>query len=113
GSLEVERRSILEQAQRLEDDLRDVAEGPAPLLIVRSLLHSIAEQDRLEERAQQSESLDGVLNERDAQIVAAGRASGATERALKAIAVFMSSDRKQRTQSSARERYLHLDSESR
>ena len=111
--LEIERRSVFEQSRRFEEDLRQLAEEAAPLLIVRNLLLSIGEQDRREQFAQQSEVLDRILDQRDAQIISAGRASGATEKSLKAISLFMGNDREQRAQSSMQERYLLLDSEAR
>jgi DNA sulfur modification protein DndD len=113
GSLEVERRSIVEQLRRSEDELRELADGPAPLLMVRDLLSAVAEQIQREEQATQAEVLDGILDKRDLQIVETARASGAPDRSLKAIRRFLSDDRGLRRRASAQQRYLHLDAEAR
>lgn len=113
GSLETERRSILEQIRQSEDELRGLADGAAPILMVKSLLSIVADQDRREEQATQSEVLDRVLDQRDAQILEVGRASGMSERSVRALSRFMSEDRNLRALESKHNCYLYLDSDTR
>ena len=113
GSLEIERRSIVQQIRQFEEELRALADGPAPILLVRDLLSSVAEQDRREEQATQSEVLNRVLDQRDARILEVVRGSGVTERSVKAISRFMNEDRNQRARAAKHNRYLHLDSDTR
>lgn len=113
GALEVERRSILEHIHRVEDELRELADGPAPLLVLRDLLSEVAGQDRREEQAAQAEALDHILDKRDAQVVETARKSGASGKSLAAIRGFLNNDRSQRKRVCAQERFLHLVPEAR
>jgi len=50
GSLETERRSVLEQIRHSEEELRELADGAAPILMVKSLLSIVADQGGREEQ---------------------------------------------------------------
>jgi DNA sulfur modification protein DndD len=111
--VERDRRSTAEEFRTIEDDLRRVGEGPAPLLLVKNLLASVAEQDLKEQQALELQLLDKILAKRDGRVVSIARASGTSKSSVEAIGRFLREDRDQRKQSATNESYLHLDAEAR
>lgn len=77
GDLFVERASIEAELERLrsskvatEEELRRIAAGPAPLLLVVDLLEEIRKEDELDKRRESTEVLERTLNERDRAVIA-------------------------------------------
>src|SRR5262249_17967730 len=52
---ETERSAIEKQLRTFEEELREVAAGSAPLLLVADLLQSVEQQDQIEQRARKAE----------------------------------------------------------
>jgi len=94
------RRSTADEFRSIEDDLRRVGEGPAPLIFVKNLLASVAEQDLKEQQALELQLLDKILAKRDGRVVSIARASGTSKTSVEAIGrFFLLEDRDQRKQS--------------
>jgi len=113
NKIEADRRSITESLRNVENDLRQVAEGPAPLVFVKDLLSATAEQDAREQHSVESQTLDRIFAKRDARILSIARASGTSKLSLEAINRFLQEDRDRRKQSVTQERHLNLDTETR
>jgi DNA sulfur modification protein DndD len=111
--IETDRRSITEALRNVENDLRQVAEGPSPLLFVKRLLSAAAEQDAKEQQSAESHTLDKILAKRDVRIISIARASGTSKLSLESINRYLREDRERRKQSVTQERFLHLDTETR
>lgn len=111
--LEEKRVSTANQLRNLEDSLRDVAEGPAPFLLVRNLLDAIVQQDEKEELAARARAIADVLTERDAWVLQKASTDGASKTVVAALGRSLTRDRKQRTKSIENDRYLNLSAEHR
>jgi DNA sulfur modification protein DndD len=111
--LEGERSATAKQLQDSEDKLRDVAEGPAPLLLMSNLLNAIDRQDQEEENAAQAEAVAHVLSERDARLLEKASAYGVSEAILTSLSNFLGEDRKQRAAATETDQFLNLSAEGR
>jgi DNA sulfur modification protein DndD len=112
-SLEQERASVAQQLNETEALLRDLAAGPAPLVLVADLLQTLAQQDCCEEEAAQAALLAQVLTERDTHLLEAAKRSGASVHLLRALNTFLSADRETRAAASTIESYVSLSPETR
>ena len=110
-ALEADHELIMTQLCRVEDELREEAAGPAPLLQLQDLLSAVDEQDRNEEDAEQAETLIRILAERDKHLLAEARTQGVPQALLSSLAGFLGKDRKKHAQAAKGERYLSLNSE--
>jgi DNA sulfur modification protein DndD len=116
-----ERREAIEAARvatekhlsEVEEELRELAAGSAPLILVPDLLTDIEEQDRDEEVAVQTEILSQILADRDAVLLNKVIGFGGTDNIIFALERYLIEDRKERTAVLDVYRYLELDSESR
>ncbi|MBI2388620.1 MAG: DNA sulfur modification protein DndD [Deltaproteobacteria bacterium] len=98
--LEAARKACIEQLQRAEEQLRELAAEAAPLLMVRNALGIVASQADAEEKANVTKSLLDVLAERDKGTLAAARKAKPPKALLEELERFLAADRKQRTAAS-------------
>ena len=87
------RQRLIERVKELEDELRRVAEGAAPLLLVAGTLAQLSIQDRAERTAVENAALSKTLAARDKKILVKARASGVSQTALKKLEAFLIADR--------------------
>ena len=106
--LEGNRRLILQELEVLDAALRDVAGGAAPLLLISGLLAGVQEQARAEKTSMQASVLDGILRERDADLLKRMSALGTSTNVQETFAAFLAMDRRERTASRDLPRYLML-----
>ena len=111
--LEKERAIVAEKVQDVRTELRELAIGPAPLLLVLDDLRTIQHQDREEQKTRESEFLTGVLEERDQAVLQEIASSGYSKEALKSLEDFLDQDRNQRIESKGVKCYLDLDEDTR
>lgn len=109
--LESNRRLILQELDLLDTALREVAGGAVPLLLVQGLLTAVHKQARSEKVSMQASVLDGLLSERDKDLLDKMRVLGASTKAQETIRTFLASDRRERTASRDLPRYLTLSEE--
>ena len=112
-ALETERELTTTKLHEVEDQLREEAAGPAPLLLLQDLLSAVYEQDRREEMVEQAETLSRILDERDKQLLAEAQTHKAPEALLSSLTKFLSKDRKKHAQTAQGRRYLSLHPETR
>lgn len=89
-------RELNADLSRVEDELRDLAAGAAPLLQVEPLLRELADQARRERDAVRSKLVVDVLAERDALVVEQLRATGVRGSAIAAVNEALAEDRDRR-----------------
>jgi DNA sulfur modification protein DndD len=109
--LEEERLKVEGELRKIEDRLREIAAGAAPLLLIFDLLASVASQNEREQSAEQARGLDHVLRQRDGELLEGARAHSASKKVLAFLEEFLSKDRAQRSDEALAESYLHLSSE--
>lgn len=110
------RRDVIERERteaealegRTEDALRELAAGPAPLLLIYDLLASTVHQAELEKGAQGNVLLSELLEQRDSQLLSLIRESKASQTLCRRLEDFLVSDRRERTNGNV-ECYLNLD----
>ena len=110
-ALEAEHELTMTQLRRVEDELREEAAGPAPLLQLQDLLAAVDEQDRNEENAEQAGTLTRILAERDKQLLAEARTQGVPQAPFSSLVRFLRKDRKKYAQAAKGKRYLNLNPE--
>lgn len=106
--LESNKRLIVQELDVLDASLREIAAGAAPLLLVSDLLAGMQEQARAESKSVEASILDGVLRERDDDLVARLVALGASRSLTQTVSGFLETDRQERTAKRALYRYLML-----
>lgn len=95
----------------LQDELRELAEGFAPLLLVRELLSGLVERARLEDGAALAGELSSLLEARDLELLEwFGSESGAQEKLVSKVEEWLASSREHLPSSNAVERVVALDS---
>lgn len=111
--IEAERAATEKLLRTAEEELREMAAGPAPLLLVGDMLRSINEQDRREEAAWRARALNAALAKRDAGTLKAARSKHPSEAVLQALSDFLEEDRQRRSEQAKVDSYLHLGNETR
>ena len=81
--LEKERAIVEKKVQDVRTELRELAIGPSPLILVLDDLRAIQQQDREEQKTRESEFLKGVLEERDQAVLQEISSSGYSKEDLK------------------------------
>lgn len=110
---EEERDLLREELKKAEGQLRDCAEGEAPLLLVQDFLSGIIDQHAREETATGAAVVGQVLAERDEQLLAVVESQEIGDDALQALQKFLSEDRERRIAASTNiQKYLNLTPES-
>lgn len=111
STLEGKRRSILQELQGVEAELMDVAQGPAPLLLVGDLLAKTAEQDKVEQEAMRTDAMSEIIARRDVQIIRKMRSLRVPNEAVDALKRFLNEDRSNKKHRNRETCHLHLDAE--
>jgi DNA sulfur modification protein DndD len=110
--IENERAQVQKELRDIEEELRAMAAGTAPLLLVRHLISSIAKQNRREEAAGKAVVVKQILTERDEQLLKTVQAQEAPSSLISTISAFLADDRERRTATSEGvDLYLQLDPE--
>jgi DNA sulfur modification protein DndD len=109
AQIEADRHSIVQRLRAAEDELRHLAEGPAPLLLVAEGLARVTKQDDLEQSSNESIALRKILVKRDARVVQIARRSKTSKAVLKQLESFLAADREDRAKAIINNRYLLLD----
>lgn len=94
-----------------EDELRGIAEGASPLLLVQELLTAVKKQYDSEEQAAKSALVNQTLTERDSELLRLIESLKISGEASKAVQSFLVNDRTQRATSATTEIYLNLSPE--
>jgi DNA sulfur modification protein DndD len=106
------KRDLELQLESLDNALRELAGGPAPILLVPHLLDSVARQAQAEKRGVQAQLLADVLEERDAKLLGVIHSVGLNPDQLSIVRGFLESDRESRGTAAVADRYLALSDES-
>ena len=107
--IENKRSQTYRQLLNIETELRELAAGPAPLLLVQDLLAGIEQQDIKEQEAAKAYLLDDILTERDSSLVTKIKKHSESKELLASVKKFLLSDREERTKKKAVEPDLRLD----
>lgn len=108
-----ERSTAERRLRQVEEDLRELAAGAAPLLLVEEFLAAADRQARVESAAQQASTLNQVLIDRDARLLEKARSYSAPPAVITRLDRFLSADRGERAATARAETYLHLEAEGR
>ncbi|HEB13730.1 MAG TPA: DNA sulfur modification protein DndD, partial [candidate division CPR3 bacterium] len=111
ADLEKSKEDAKLRIQIIGDELRVVASGPAPLLLIPELINKILEQDIAERHAIEADSFLGLLEERDALIIKKMKSSRASAKVLDEISSYLSHDRNSRGDNKATEAYLDISTD--
>jgi len=111
SEVEAARAAAEKRLGEVEDQLRELAAGAAPLLIVHDLLRDVETQIIQEEEATQAEVLGELLTERDAKMLEDMRERGASAEILNDLKKLLFDDRQRRSASTNTERYLNLNAD--
>lgn len=113
NSLQEERLHLQERLQKVEEQLRDIAAEAAPLLLVRDLLSAIASQNEREEAAEQAQSFNKLLSERDSKLLKKVAGQAAPKKLLSLLKTYLAEERAQRAVAAKIDSYLNLSTEGR
>lgn len=108
GEIEVAREQAEKEVTRFADDLRELAAGPLPLLVVRDMLEGITRRDQDEQGIRRARDLSEALSDRDDALVKHLRKHGADKDTLSALKAFIIEDRALRSKIASRETVLDL-----
>lgn len=111
--LEVERSAKASQIEKVEQTLRELADGALPLVMVGGLLDVVALQSDVEQRVAVSRELIQLLDERDRSLLDAVLALDPPAHLTDHLTDFLRSDRDRRAQDAAADCYLELSSSAR
>jgi DNA sulfur modification protein DndD len=104
--LATQRESIRTQRERIEGEMREVAAGITPLILVEAQIKKLRSQAMREEAADHQKVLLAELKKRDQAILRACRFTGPQRNKLESL---FAEDRKRRERTAEVERYLNLD----
>lgn len=107
--LSAEQESIRAQINRLEEEMRELAAGAAPLLMVSARVATIRSQAVREETAEHQRLLLAELEKRDRTITGLMRRGEFPASARSRLEALFAEDRKRRAHAAKTERYLNLD----
>jgi len=108
AEIEAERQSALHKLRAVQDELRELAEGAGPLLLVTSALERIMAQDKAEDAANRAAAMTKVLSDRDARLLQELKRSKFTKIAIKTIEAILGEDRIRFARSTKGKTYLEL-----
>jgi len=94
-----------------EEELRNVASGAAPLLLVNGLLSQVDSQLKKEEASYKAEALNGLVTEIEELVLSSLKAQRVPVKAFRQVAFSLEQYKKQRTANAIHECYLRIDSE--
>jgi DNA sulfur modification protein DndD len=107
--IEVQLKMAKQKRSHVEEQLRELAAGEAPLLLIRDLLRETEKQAIQEQEAKHNRTLHEKLEERDATLLQLLKQHGANNAALTAIQAFVEEDKNKRQQSLKTECYLNIE----
>jgi DNA sulfur modification protein DndD len=110
---EVHKESHERALHEFEEELRELASGPAPLSLVGELVLSLRDKAQKEMAAEQSAQLSVLLESRDQIILKTLQDSGISNETIKAIGNTLLNDRTDRAEQGKTEIYLNLNIETR
>lgn len=96
-----------------EEELRELAVGPAPLLMVIDMLQAVELQDHKEELACQTQTLIDTLKGRDRKLLEIAQQNHVPEIIINNLNNFLTEDRDNRMKDAQTECYLDIDNEAR
>lgn len=108
SELELRLGQSQEQVSDKEDELRQLAAGASPLLLVENLLQGIKKQAVREETAERSRLLNEELQQRDSQLIAILQKASLKSDAMSQVDHFMAEDRAKRQEEADIECYLNM-----
>lgn len=111
--LEAQHTRLENDLRSIEDEFRELADGPAPLLLVRNLLEGVFGQATHEQAALQAALVDRLLTERDTWVIDVLQKAGVSKKILSRTTEYLVNDREDRISSAAVESYIRLPSEAR
>ncbi|WP_448203530.1 DNA sulfur modification protein DndD [Azospirillum sp. sgz302134] len=97
ASIEANHQAAREHLQRIERELRDVAAGAAPMLLVENLLIAVHQQDRAETNAEQAQALAQALSDRDSWVIDLVAEFGLPRPAVTKFQAVLAADRAKRS----------------
>jgi DNA sulfur modification protein DndD len=100
-----------QELKTIDTELREIAAGAAPLLLLHDQLHEMKVRAETEQRAAQDRILTEVLSERDIAVLETLRSARASKAALAAVERFLDGDRSQRAMTASQTSLLELDTE--
>jgi DNA sulfur modification protein DndD len=111
GNLQSERDALADENTVVDDELRELAAGSAPLLLVIHLLNELTEQDATEQDILQARVLSHTLGDRDAKLIEElSQQPGVSKAVLKRITGHLEDDREERTNLADEPINLEIDS---
>jgi DNA sulfur modification protein DndD len=111
NQLEAEREVVSRQLLAVENELRELAEGAAPLLLVRELLQAVDRQSIKEKESARAEAVRQILTIRDSWLISELQTLRASEKLVGNLKSRLKADRKHLASKATRERYLNLSIE--
>lgn len=112
AEFEAQRKESERRLRALEEELRQMATGVAPLLLVPGLLQSIIDQDHREAEADKSEKLGHLLASRDARILKELSSQRIPDRVLALLSSVFEKEQQSHVVTNVSP-YLHLPQEAR
>jgi len=113
SEVEAARAAAEKRLREVEEQLKELASGPAPLLMVSDLLRAVDIQVEQEEEKIKARLLGELLTERDAMVLGKLRKFDVPAEILKALKKLLHDDRQRRSASAETEHYLNFDTEAR
>jgi DNA sulfur modification protein DndD len=120
GDLFIQREQILAEKAAVETrvteaerELRELAAGFSPLLLVQDLLADVTDQAEQEKGVQESLVLGKFLKKRDSQLVQLLKHESVSEKTIKVVNSFFTKDDEKRSIASKTHCYLSFDDETR
>ncbi len=107
--IEAQSKMAKQKLYQAEEQLRELAAGEAPLLLIPDLLRDTEKQAILEQEAKMNRTLDEKLEERDATLLQLLGQHDTNSAALTAIQTFLEADKTERQQSLKTECYLNIE----
>lgn len=113
NELETKKAVATDNLSDLEEELRELAGGVAPLLCLSTLVTELARQDELEEGSHENIVLGQVLEQRDAHVLKRAKSEGFSAELVKRLSKILADDRICRADEVETARYLNLSDSAR
>lgn len=108
--LEAQMADLKAKKQAAEEQLRELAAGPLPLLMVESLLEDVEKQTHIENEIRHNQLLVDAMEERDGALLEILKAENLSAAAIKRVDKELSTDRKIRMEIAGGDLILDADS---
>lgn len=112
-SLERELYAKKQERARIEEALREEAEGVSPLLLIPGLIDTIGRDDAAEQTIHEARALSSALAAHDARALSVARAHGADASVIAALQSFFDVEERARAEQAKQTGYLALNAEAR